>query len=122
MLNSLENGRCSLIFTAPLVHTTTPTIYIKNRFSTSVNFHLPIPLLIVHKIIYTNPINTMFLYTSAIFHLPIFAHNHLSNPHQKYFPYLSHLANTGYIIGTRELEGLVTPTLFESLLSSSKYG
>ena len=64
----------------------------------------------------------MFLYTSAIFHLPIFVHNHLSNPHQKYFPYLSHLANTGYIIGTRELEGLVTPTLFESLLSSSKYG
>ena len=108
MLNSLENGRCSLIFTTPLVHTTTPTIFIKNRFSTSVNFHLPIPLLLVHKIIHTNPINTIFLYTSAIFHLSIFLHNHPSNLHQIYFPYFSHLAISGCVIGTRQLEGLVT--------------
>ena len=80
----------------------------KMRFSTSVNFHLLIPLLLVRKIIHTNPINTTFLYTSAIFHLPVFAHNHPSNPHQKQFPYLSHLAKSICVIKTRELESLVT--------------
>ena len=43
--------------------------------STSVNFHLPIPPLFVHKIILTIPTNTHFLSTSSIFHLPIFAYN-----------------------------------------------
>ena len=44
----------------------------KIRSSTSVNFHLPIPLLLVHKIILTIPTNTTFLYTSTpkIFSLP----------------------------------------------------
>ena len=84
-------------------------------FSTSVNYHLPIPLLLVHKIIHTNPVNTTFLYTSAIFHLPIFAHNHPSNLYQIYFPYLSHLANLGCVIGTRELESpVMTDTLWIS--------
>ena len=78
------------------------------KFVTLVNFHLPIPLLLVHKIIYKNPINTTFLYTSAIFHLPIFAHNYPSNLQQRYFPCFSHLANLGCILGTRELESLVT--------------
>ena len=87
----------------------------KIRFSTSVNYHLPISLLLVHKIIHTNPINTTFLYTSAIFHLPIFAHNHPSNLYQIYFPYLSHLANLGCVIGTRELESpVMTDTLWIS--------
>ena len=80
----------------------------KILFSTSVNFYLPIPLLLVYKIIHTNPINTTFLYTSTVFHLTIFVHNHPSNLHQRYFPYLSHLANLGCILGTRELESLAT--------------
>ena len=101
-------GRCSLIFTTSLVHKITPTISTKTRFSTSINFHLPIPLLFVHRITLTNPINTTYLYTSAIFHLPNFAQNNPINSHQKYFPYLNHLANSGCVIRTRELESLVT--------------
>ena len=32
MLNSLQNSRCSFIFTTLLVHTTTPAIFAKNPF------------------------------------------------------------------------------------------
>ena len=48
----------------------------KNRSSTSINFHLPVPPLFVHKIILTIPTSIPFLCTSAIFHLPLFAYNH----------------------------------------------
>ena len=57
-----------------------------------VNFYLHISPLLVHKVILTITTNTTFLYTSAIFYLPIFAHNHYKNLHQKHFPCLSHLA------------------------------
>ena len=67
----------------------------KIRSSTSANFHLLILLLIVHKIVLSIPTNSSFLYTSAIFHLPIFAYYHPNNLHQKCFPHLSHLANSG---------------------------
>ena len=69
------------------------------RSTTSVNFYLPIPSVLVHKTILKIPSNTPFLYTSAIFHLPIFAYNHPNNLHQKYFPYISHLVNLGYVKG-----------------------
>ena len=39
------------------------------------------------------------LYTSAIFHLPIFAYNHPNILQQKYFTYLSHFINSGYVKG-----------------------
>ena len=55
----------------------------KNSSPTSVNFHLPIPLLLVHKIILAIPTNTPFLYSSAIFHLPLFVYNLPNNLHQK---------------------------------------
>ena len=42
----------------------------KIRSSTLVNFHFPIPPLLIHEIIFTIPTNTHFFYTSAIFHLP----------------------------------------------------
>ena len=58
----------------------------KVRFSTSVNFHLPILPFIVHIIILIIPINTPFFYTSANLHLLIFAYNLANNLHQKYFP------------------------------------
>ena len=58
----------------------------KIRFSTSVNFSLPIPPLLVHKIILTIPTNTPFLYTSVILHLLISAYNLPNNLHQKYLP------------------------------------
>ena len=48
---------------------------LKIRSSASGNFHLPILLLLVHKIIPTIPNNSPFLYTSAIFYLLIFAYN-----------------------------------------------
>ena len=63
--------------------------------STSVNVDFPISLLLVQKIIFTIPANTLFPYNSAIFYLPIFAHNHPNNLHQKCFLYLKHLANSG---------------------------
>ena len=69
MLDSLQNSRCSFIFTTLLVlHTTTLKSPLKICSSTSVNFYLHIPPLIVHKIILTISTNTPFLYTSAIFH------------------------------------------------------
>ena len=58
----------------------------KTSFSTSINFHLPIPSLLVYKIILTMPTNTPFLYTSLILYLLIFAYNLPINLHQKYFP------------------------------------
>ena len=79
-----------------------PPLYSPPRIlsSTSVNFYLPIPSALVHKTILTIPSNTSFFYTSAIFHLPIFAYNHPNSLDQKYFPYLSHLANSGYVKGS----------------------
>ena len=47
----------------------------ENRLTTSVNFHLPIPLLLVRKIILTIPSNITFPYTSAIFHQTLFAYS-----------------------------------------------
>ena len=66
----------------------------KNCSSTLVTFHLPVPPLLVYKIIFTIPTNTPFLYTSAILHHLIFAYNHPNNLHQKYLPYLNHFANS----------------------------
>lgn len=106
MLNSLENGRYSFIFTSLLVDAITLKSPLKIRSSISVNFYLPFPPLFVNKIILTIPINTSFLYTSAIFHLPIFAYNHSNNLHQKHFSCFSHLANSGLRQGTRKIGGL----------------
>ena len=90
MLNSLQNDGFSFIFTTlpvhtTLLHTTTPTISTKNPFSTSANFHLPIPPLLFNKITLTISTNTHFLYAAVIFNLPVFAYNHASYLHQKIF-------------------------------------
>ena len=66
----------------------------KTSSSTSVNFLIPIPPLLVRKITFTIPTNTPFLHTSAISHLLLFAYNHPNNLHEKYLPYLNHFANT----------------------------
>ena len=71
----------------------------RNSSFSSVNFHFPISPLLVYKIILTIPTNTLFLYNSAIFHLPLFVYNHLNNLHQKYFPYLKDFANSGCVKG-----------------------
>ena len=114
MLNYLQNGRFSFILTVLLVHTTTPTISIKKCSFFSVNFHLPIPPILVRKIILTIPTKTLFLYTSAIFHLPTFGYNHPNNQHQKYFPYLS--CQLRLRQGTREPGNLVrTDTVLISI-------
>ena len=46
------------------------------RSTTPNNFYLPILSILVHKNILTIPTNTPVLYTSTIFHLPIFACSH----------------------------------------------
>ena len=71
------------------------------RSSTSFNVWLPILPLLIQKIIWTFPTNTLFLYTSAIFYVPIFAYNHPNNIHQKCFLYLSHWANSGCVMRPR---------------------
>ena len=43
-------------------------------FHTSTNFYLPFLPLLLHKIIFTIPVNTPFLYTSSTFHLLFFMH------------------------------------------------
>ena len=68
--------------------------------STLVNFHLPISLLFVHKIIFTAPNSTLFLHTSSIPYLLIFGYSHPNNLDQKHFPYLNHLPNSGCLKGT----------------------
>ena len=92
MLNSLKNDRCSFISQSYLCIQQLLQSATKIRSSTSVNFHLPIPPLLDHKIIFTIRTNTPFLYTSAIFHLP-------TSYTKKYFPYLNHLANSGCVKG-----------------------
>ena len=80
--------------------------------STSVNYHLAISPLLFHKIILTILFNTPFLYTSATFHLPIFAHNYPSNLHQNIFPYPRYLADLGSIKRPRSLRNnlvLISP-------------
>ena len=57
----------------------------KFRSSTTVDFHLPISHLFVHKIILANPTNTSFLYTSVILQLLIFAYHLPNNLYPKYF-------------------------------------
>ena len=90
--------------------------------STSANFHLPILALLFNKIILTIPTNTRYLYTSALFHLPIFTYKHPSNQHKKYFPYFSYLVCSDCVKGPRSYGVLCGITLFQSLPSSSKYG
>ena len=88
----------------------------KIRSPTSAILDLPISSLLVHKIILTTPTNTPFLYTSAVFLPPIFAYGHPYNLHQKYFPYLSHLANSGMLKGPPVSKGVLWGlTLFWSL-------
>ena len=53
----------------------------KMCFSTSVNFYLPIPPLLIYKIMLTIPNNTPFLYTSVILHPLIFVYNLPNNLH-----------------------------------------
>ena len=73
----------------------------KILFSTSVNFHLTFPPLLFNEIIHKINTNTTFLYTAAFFHFAIFVYNHPSNLHQKYYPYLSYLANSDCVKGQR---------------------
>ena len=77
---------------------------LKIRSSASGNFHLPILLLLVHKIIPAIPNNSPFLYTSAIFYLLIFAYN---QPSQQSIAKLSSLpqplSQFSLHQGTREL-------------------
>ena len=84
----------------------------KNSSPTSVIFHIPIPLLLFHKIILIIPTNSSFLYTSAIFHLPLLTQNMDSdnmahNQPQKYGVFqvcqtiqstFSHILNRQYVI------------------------
>ena len=46
---------------------------------------------------------TTLISLPAIFHLPAFACNYPNNLHQKYFPYLSYLANSRSIKGPESL-------------------
>ena len=93
---SFKNGKCSFIFTTLLVHTTNSTIFTKEAFLYFSQFS-SIPILFVHKILLAIPTNIPLLYTSAIFHLPLFAFNYPNSLHQHYFPYLNHFANLVYV-------------------------
>ena len=90
MLNSLQNGRCSFIFTTHLVDTSNALVFTMKQFLFFSQFSLPYFTLTIHT-------NTLFLYNPATFHLSAFAYNHPNNLHQKYFPYLKHFSNPGYV-------------------------
>ena len=80
--------------------------------SISVNFHLPIHALLFDKFILTIPANTPCLNNSAILHLRNFEYKYSSNLHLIYFPYFSHLSNSGCVIGPRSYGILWGMTLF----------
>ena len=109
MLNYLQNGRCYFIFTTLLGLCIQPPLQYPPKISssTSVNFHIPIPPFLVHKIIITIPTITPFLYFSAIF--PLFF---LCKPSQQSIPKLLSLSQPlsqfGLHQGTKELGSLVT--------------
>ena len=67
--------------------------------STAANFHLIISrlYLLFHLIITTIPTSTVFLYSSAIFRLPIFTYSHSYNPQQISFPLSRPLSNSGCV-------------------------
>ena len=69
----------------------------KIRSSTSVNCYLPIPPLLVHKLILTIPTNSSFLYTSPIFDCFCVLPSQQST--RKIFSHLSFLANLGCVKG-----------------------
>ena len=79
----------------------------KIRSSTLVNFHLPVPPLLVYKIILAILTNNPFCYTFAISHLALLAYNHLNNLPQKYFPLSQPFSQFRQRQGTRELGSLV---------------
>ena len=64
----------------------------KIRSPISAIFHLPIPPLVVHKIILTISTNILFFYTLEILHLPIFAYSCLYSTYQNYLSCLGQLA------------------------------
>ena len=93
MLNSLQNVKCSFIFTNLFLHTINATISTKKPFLYFSQFSPPYSTLTCSQNCPYNTINIPFLYISATLHLPRFAYTHPNNLQQKYFPYLNHFAN-----------------------------
>ena len=82
MPDSLQSGSCSLPYLCIQPHFQSPP---KIRSSTSANFRLHITSLKSPR-----PLPSSI---PQQFFISIFGDNHPDNLHQKYFPYLSHLAN-----------------------------
>ena len=122
MLNSSWNGRCSFI-SQPYFCKQPPLKPLpKTLSSTPVDSYLSFPHLLFNKIFLKIPTNTPFLYNAAFFNLPIFVYNHPSHLHQKCFPYLSHLANSGCLKGQRSYGvswGLLISPFFLKVWTSS---
>ena len=84
MVNSLQNGTCSLFLRQPS-HATFYTVPINNPLLYFNHFSpFCFTSLLVCKTIYSILTMTSFLYNSAIFHLPT-CDSHSYNPHQKPF-------------------------------------
>ena len=116
MLDSLQNGRYSFIFTTLLVHTTTPTISTKNPFLSFSQFLPPcstLPCSQDHPYILTN---IHVLSTSLILQLLIVTYN-LRNPiYTKSISLLQPLSQFSLRAGTRKLGSLVeTDTVLVSI-------
>ena len=90
VLYSPQNSRHTFIFRNLVCAYIQPVLqYPPNtRSPFSAIFHLPIPLLLIHKIILTIENKNSFLYKPAFFCLPIFAYSNPCNLYQMYFLYL----------------------------------
>ena len=116
MLNSLQYGRYSFIFTPYLC--IQPTLQSPSNIcsSTSVNFHLPVHPLLVHKIILTISTNNI---TSAILSLTLFCVQPSQQPTPK-IPFTQWQLFIQPFIqfrmreGTRELGNLVSTLLIST--------
>ena len=101
MLNSLQNGRCSFIFRTLLADVTTPTISTKDHFLYFSQLSPHFSTWLFNKIILKIHTNSPFHHIATFFHLAIYAYNHPSNIHQKYFICFSQLSNSGCVKGQR---------------------
>ena len=87
--NYLQNGMCFFISQSYLCIQPSLQPPTKIHYPISAIFYIAIRILLAHKTIFAISTNTLFLYTTAIFHLPIFTYNHPYNLHQKNFPFLT---------------------------------
>ena len=117
MLNSLQNGGSSFIFTTLLVYTTTSAISTKSPLLQS-TFTSLFHAYLLAKSSLRFPTNIPFLYTSAVFHLPIFCVQPSQQSTSTIFSLLQPISKFRLHQSTKELSSLVRNDLLPQRMES----